>query len=140
MTNSTPNLRHSSSGPRMYLAKLLEDMDRAAISTRLQTSRKEAGVTQNEMAEILSVHVRSIQDYEDPKKKTVPFDQLDVWAAATGVTKTWLLQGDEAVESDRLANLEARLESVAGEIALLLVGQDEILRILQGDAAAEQTP
>ena len=136
---STPNLRHSSLGPKLYLARLLEDMDRAAISTRLKAAREEAGVTQEEMADILSVHVRSIQDYERPSLKTVPFDRLDEWAAATGKTKTWLLQGDEAVESDRLANLEARLESVAGALELLEKGQARILDVLQGGAEARRT-
>ena len=137
--DATLNLRHSSTGPRLYLARLLEEMDRAAISTRLKASREEAGVTQEEMAEILKVHVRSIQDYERPSLKTVPFDRLDEWAAATGTTKTWLLQGDSAVESDRLAELESRLESVAGALELLERGQAQILDLLRGAAATRRT-
>lgn len=77
------------------------ELDRAAISVRLQQSREEAGLTQPEIGELLRVHWRTVQDWESPKKRNVPFDRLDEWAAITGTAKQWLLHGDEPTRQDR---------------------------------------
>lgn len=116
MTTAAPSLRADA-----YVARLMTELDRAAISKRLQSSRKRAGLKQHEMADLLQVHVRSVQDWESVSKDTVPYDRIDEWATSTGTTKAWLLHGDEIVENgDRLARIEGRLESLAGGMAELL--------------------
>ena len=97
-----------------YLAQLMGELDRAAISVRLAQAREEVGLTQAEMAELLTVHFRSVQNYESPKKHALPFDRLDRWAQITGRPKEWLLHGDEPriVADDRLEAIEEQLRRV----------------------------
>src|ERR1043166_2728280 len=68
-TKSRTERRFSSS---RYLEELLAEVDRAAISLRLQESRELAGLTQAEMAEILHVHLNTVQNWESPRKRTIP--------------------------------------------------------------------
>jgi transcriptional regulator with XRE-family HTH domain len=104
-----------------YLAQLMGELDRAAISLRLAQARDEAGFTQPEMAELLIVHFRSIQNYESPKKHVLPFDRLDEWAKITGRTKEWLLHGDDPIVmgDDRLEAIEEELRRITSELAAL---------------------
>lgn len=72
----------------------MAELDRAAISLRIAEARdKRAGLIQTEIADLLGVHWRTIQDWESPKNPTVPWDRLSEIAEATGVTKEWLLHG-----------------------------------------------
>ena len=98
-----------------YLAHLMGEIDRAAISLRLAQARAEVGLNQAEMAELLTVHFRSIQNYESPKRHVIPFDRLDQWAQVTGRTKEWLLHGDEPqiVADDRLETIEEQLRKIS---------------------------
>jgi transcriptional regulator with XRE-family HTH domain len=104
-----------------YLAQLMGEIDRAAISVRLAQARAEVGLTQSEMAELLTVHLRSIQNYESPKMRVVPFDRLEQWAQLTGRTKEWLLHGDEplVVADDRLAAIEEELRGIRSQLEWL---------------------
>lgn len=92
-------------------------LDRAAISERLQLAREQADITQEEMADILRVHVNSIRNWESVKVRTVPWDRIDEWSAITGRDKAWLLQGEEPKQpveglSERLDQLERMLGEV----------------------------
>jgi transcriptional regulator with XRE-family HTH domain len=81
-------------------------------------SREQAGFTQPEMAELFSVHFRTVQDWESPRKKAVPFDRLGEWAELTQVKREWLLHGDEASSEDELAvRLERQLRSLDERLA-----------------------
>ena len=104
-----------------YLAQLMGELDRAAISLRLAQTREEVGLKQPEMAELLSVHFRSIQNYESPRMHVIPFDRLDEWARITGRTKEWLLHGDDPIvmADDRLSAIEDELRLVRAELAAL---------------------
>lgn len=98
-----------------YLDELMAQINRAAISQRLGESLKTAGLTQPEMADLLHVHVRSVEDYVSPRKSVVPFDRLEEWASHTRTTVEWLLHGDETaariqLDPVRLEELLARLE------------------------------
>jgi transcriptional regulator with XRE-family HTH domain len=116
-----------------YVAQLMGELDRAAISLRLAQARVEVGLTQAELAELLSIHFRSVQNYESPRERRIPFDLLDHWAQITGRTKEWLLHGDQPriVADDRLEAIEERLERL--EAGLLRV--EEILRDLSNEVA-----
>lgn len=104
----------------------MAELDRAAISLRLGESREQAGLTQPEMAEALtrrrhgedeSLHWRTVQNYESPKKAVIPWDLLDQWARITGVTKTWLLHGTDGGEltPEMVERLEAAIAGLAEE-------------------------
>jgi transcriptional regulator with XRE-family HTH domain len=99
----------------------MAELDRAAISVRLRQARDDVGLTRPEMAELLTVHFRSIENYESPQKHVIPFDRLDEWAQITGRTKEWLLHGDEprVMADDRLGMIEERLERVVAELQAL---------------------
>jgi transcriptional regulator with XRE-family HTH domain len=115
-----------------YLHELMARINRAAIKLRLKESLAQSGLKQHEMADILHVHVRSVEDYVSPKNNTVPFDRLDEWGAATGVSTEWLLHGDAAPIRDpldraQLADLVERL----GRLVTLL--EEERKAAAQGD-------
>lgn len=128
----------------------MAEIDRAAIKQRLADSREQAGLTQPEMGETLSdpVHWRTVQNWESPKNKTVPFDRLDDWARITDTTKHWLLHGEEggvtlasrAAEprQDALGEVLSRLEALGDALANLEKGQAELLRRVPARKAAPQ--
>lgn len=128
-TRQVPHTNPAAKSPRKlrtftsdgYLTQLMAELDRAAISRRLAQSREDVGLTQPEMAELLVVHFRSVQNYESPKRLVVPFDRLEEWARITGRTKEWLLHGDEPIvmADDRLAVIEGELRRVASELSAL---------------------
>jgi transcriptional regulator with XRE-family HTH domain len=110
----------------------MAELDRAAISTRIAEAReKRAGLTQPELAELLQVHWRTVQDWESPKNDTVPWGRLDEIGRATDVSKEWLLHGDAAASADQL-QLEAVLERVEA-----LRGEVREIRALVEQALAE---
>lgn len=97
-------------------------LDRPGISRRIRKARDENGLTREELSQILGVHIRSVDGWENPKAHTLPFDRMADIAEVTGVTLGWLMQGDEGPERvlldtlDRVAsaleNLTARVEAM----------------------------
>ena len=110
----------------------MAELDRAAICARIAQARTEAGLTQDELGDLLGVHYRTVQTWESMKQPRVPWDRLDEIARATGKTKEWLLHdgpapvtvldGDrrQPTTADSLAATAARLEATAAEFAGLL--------------------
>lgn len=126
---ASSRLRDGFSGP--YLESLLAELDRASICRRIARARKEAGITQPELAELVEpkVHHRTVQNWEtgERDKKTgqkrwpVPFDYLDQIARITGRTKEWLLHGEEAATPSRAdvawqVRVEELLEEVLAQV------------------------
>ena len=86
------------SGP--YLENLLAELERAEISSRIKQARTEAGLTQQELADLMQVHWRTIQTWEQDQR--VPWDRLEDIGKATGRTRDWLLHGrDEQPAPDQ---------------------------------------
>lgn len=73
----------------------MAELDRAGISMRMGQSRQAVGLTQPEIADMLDVHFRAVQNWESPKIRSVPFDRLDEWSKLTHVSREWLLYGEE---------------------------------------------
>lgn len=122
-----------------YVAALMAELDKAAISERLQRARRDAGLTQQEMADAMHLHKRSVEDYESVKNATVPFDRLDEWARICGTSKEWLLHGRDLQEpvpetQGDLAALRAEVQDVQEQLGRIedLVRQ---LAALQGRSA-----
>lgn len=111
-----------------YLRSLMAELDHAQISLRLKQARTRTAVvdsaghkrklSQDRMADLMHVHRRTVEDWENPKHPNVPFERLDEWAQITGVTKGWLLLGDEAPES----------QTLAGEVRELRLMVERLLR------------
>lgn len=70
------------------------ELERAAIARRIKVARKEAGLTQPEMAEALGVIQRTYQNYESVKDPRVPWGSMNEIAKITGKTTEWLIHGD----------------------------------------------
>jgi PAS domain S-box-containing protein len=64
----------------------------AAIGRRIAQARKEAGLTQQELADRLLVTRRSVQGYESGA--VVPYKRLNTLAEALGRPAAWFLAGD----------------------------------------------
>src|SRR4051794_7778235 len=75
------------------------------IGARIAQARKEAGLTQEELAELAPFSYRSLQDYE--RGLTIPYRQLRDISKLLGQPVEWFLRGDEAEEPAMLARLEA---------------------------------
>lgn len=91
------------------------------ICQRIRKARKEAGLTQEDAANLLSVTTRAYQNYE---RDRVPFRSLEKVARLFGVTQEWLLRGDPPA-SDPPANAEL-LRAAADGIAELSRSQESV--------------
>lgn len=87
------------------------------IGARIAQARKEAGLTQDELADILSVVTRTVQNYEAGATK--PYTHLRAIADTTGRSVEWLLHGepDELVTGAELAALRKDLAEVRAAVA-----------------------
>ncbi len=90
---------------RKMLAQMAE-IEREAVCARIARARKEAGLTQPEVADLLGLSLRSYQDYESFR---VPFRRLDQIADILGTTKRWLLYGDNPAPAIAAAETESEL-------------------------------
>jgi transcriptional regulator with XRE-family HTH domain len=108
----------------------------AEIGARIAQARREAGgVTQEQLAELLNVSTRSIQDYE--AGTTIPWRHFQQLSAVFNRKVEWFLRGDEQepeVRESATPDLERRLEEVAalvGEgLARLEAGIADVARRL----------
>lgn len=86
----------------------MAELEAEAISARIKQARQEAGLKQWQMAELLEVIPRTVQNYEEFR---VPWDKLGKIAEVTGKSVEWLLHGDAGpAPLDRLAEIEAKLD------------------------------
>jgi transcriptional regulator with XRE-family HTH domain len=102
--------------------------DEVTIGQRLRESRREAGMTQVELAELAHLTERSIQAYESDE--VVPYRKMEDLAAILNKSVAWLLHGDKAEQTpgDLAPLLEAILERV-----------DTIAKSLNGKPKAKAT-
>lgn len=121
------------SGP--YLERLLAELDRAQISSRIRQARKQAQLTQPELADLLHVHWRTVQTWEHDR---VPWDRLEDLAKATGTERDWLLHGEDGAGSEPATVEEIR--ALRTEVESLGAKVDQILGALLHGSAAPPTP
>jgi len=134
MTAATECNRRATFSGGAYVAHLMAELERAAISARIKQARTEAGMTQPELADAVSVHWRTVQQWESGSAKTIPFDRLGEIAAVTATTKTWLLHGEREGEADGLALIESRLQSLEAEVRESISLTREMLQLLRETA------
>lgn len=110
----------------------MAELDRAAISTRIRQARKAAGFrNRQEFADVLHVHWRTIEDWENPKHTNVPWDRLDEIGGATSVSRDWLLYGEREGEASALVSIEHHLESLEAQVAESVALTREALELLR---------
>lgn len=76
------------------------------VGARIAQGRKEAGLTQKELADGAPFSARSLQDYE--AGRLVPHKHLEYIAVRVGRSRSWLLTGDE----DQLDRIESKLDEL----------------------------
>lgn len=109
---------------------LMAHIEEAEVRARIQRARKEAGLSQPQLAELLEVITRTVQNYEatDGKNGTVPWEKLNQIAEITGKSVGWLLHGDD----DEIAMLTTRLEEFEHQQAAI---SEKLARLLPDDDA-----
>lgn len=100
----------------------MSDDERRRVGARIRQARKERGLTQVELAKLLGITTRSIQNYESGA--IVPYRHLRLMELVTHRSAAWLLEGgDLDVIEDLLAKLHAAIERHSS----LLRDQEELL-------------
>lgn len=114
------------------------------VGDRIRQARLEAGLTQDQLSDLIGVGMRQIQYYEAGESN--PYRTLRRIAEATGKNIGWLLHGDpvsepgeaESATAAALVALDSRLEGIAATVAALAKSQAEILAALQASAREER--
>lgn len=89
---------------------LMRELDPEGIRRRIRQARKELSLTQQELADALQVHKRTVENYENVR--VPPWDEIAPLAAVLGVSVAWLLHGDEIREAGADAAVVERLAAV----------------------------
>lgn len=115
----------NSATTRRNLQKLLVDVFEEAttrgyvvgLGERIKQARQEAGLTQDQLADLVGVGMRQIQYYESGESD--PYRKLRQIAEATGKPIDWLLRGDED-DATPQGELEERLDRLEGMLSEVL--------------------
>ena len=90
---------------------LLSVFEPEVIGDRIALARKEIGLTQEELADLVGVSTRSLQGYESGD--VVPYRHMGKIAEITQKEVTWLLHGaSETVEPAQLDRIESQLAEI----------------------------
>jgi len=100
----------------------MAELQRTEIAARIKQARIEAGFTQPEMADLLTVAARTYQNYESDR---VPWSLLGLISEATSRSMAWLLHGEDPPAGDMPALIN-RLDDLELTVAAKL---DELLDI-----------
>jgi transcriptional regulator with XRE-family HTH domain len=107
------------------------------IGRRLAQARKEAGLTQEQIADLVGVTPRSIQGYE--AGKVVPYRHLKRLEEITGKPSSWFLRNETepaTLSAEFADRLVALVERVAAEAERLADAAARIEGLLDGQQRA----
>lgn len=121
---------------RRLLLETLEEGSRirlAAVGERIKQARQEAGLTQDELADLVGVGMRQIQYYEAGESD--PYRKINKIAEVTNANAGWLLHGPtgEPAGDEIAARLQAveegqeRAERLLRELLQRLPGVESLL-------------
>ena len=100
----------------LLLLSVFEPQD---IGARIATARKEAGLTQEDLADLVGVSTRSLQGYESGE--VVPYRHIGKISETLQRPAAWFLHGeaaeDEATNAERLGRIEDQLAEIRGLLA-----------------------
>ena len=115
---------------------LLNVFEPEEIGDRIKQARDRAGLRQEDLADLIGMSTRQVQNYEAGESKQ--YAKLKAIAEATGVRVEWLLRGDEAEDQDTgegLRELRDHLDAQHDEVVRRLERLEELAR---ANAASRQ--
>lgn len=96
---------------------LLMELEPEKIRARLRQARKEAGLSQQQLADLLNVHKRTVENYENVR---VPWDHLNEYGRFTNRPVEWFLYGQEALPPEgELAALTETVETLEQDLTAI---------------------
>ena len=121
----------------------MSQLHEAEIRARIKHARKEAGLSQAALAELLEVIPRTVQNYENDH---VPWSRIRDISEITGKSTRWLLHGEDPPPaanessdlSDQLGQLTAELTQLKGLITEVRASQLALALKLAAQATAGQ--
>lgn len=112
---------------------LMSQLEAEAIGLRIQQARNEAGMTQEQLADLASgFSKRSLQDYE--AGVTIPYKHMQEIATITGKPVEWMLHGDPEPRREEVAvsaSVLDRLQRLEESVARIDTATDQGFRALE---------
>lgn len=90
---------------------LLNVFEPEEIGDRIKQARERAGLRQEDLADLIGMSTRQVQNYESGDSKQ--YAKLKAIADATGSPVEWLLHGDDGASGRPPADIESLAEQVA---------------------------
>lgn len=120
MQGSRPSVSATKSRILQRMLAQMAEIEHEAVIGRIVQKRREAGLTQPEVADLLDINLRTYQDYESHR---VPWRRIEQLAEVLGTSKRWLLYGDEqptpAPSNELAERYISVMEELTAEIARL---------------------
>jgi transcriptional regulator with XRE-family HTH domain len=127
----------------------MAELERAAIASRIKEARKEAGLSQPEMAAALDVIPRTYQNYESVSNPRTPWGLLNQIATVTGKTTEWLIHGERQSaprlvdtlngnSRSQLDRLEKKVDAILDHFGVRPRGADPAETLAQAATRASQ--
>jgi transcriptional regulator with XRE-family HTH domain len=113
---------------------LVAQLEAQAIGARLAQARNEAGMTQEQVADLATFSKRSLQDYE--YGVTIPYRHMREIAGILARPVEWFLHGDQQEEMDLLQEVAASVDRLSSAMATALLALERIEDAL-GSGGAE---
>lgn len=109
----------------------MEEIQGAEVGQRIAGARRQAGLTQDEVADLLNLTTRSYQDWE--AGKVVPFRRMDELAGVLKSSKRWLMWGDEMPPGQDTLLSEKLLEAIEANTGVLRDVVQRLDRLVGGE-------
>ena len=97
----------------------LTDKQRGELGSRLYHARVRANLTQKEMAKAIGVGVEAYSRWESGKVARPKQHLLKKAAKKLGVSTTWLLTGEDSLNTDALDELRGELRAMSAQLSAL---------------------
>lgn len=93
-----------------------DDVYRREVGGRIVEARKQIGLTQRELAELIGASPRAMQGYEAGER--IPYRKMPDIARVVNKPMAWLLHGDAAMigMDEQLAALEKHVAELTSEV------------------------
>lgn len=132
-------MKTAATSPRTFRTFLLvSQLEAKAIGGRIAKARLEAGMTQEEVADVATFSKRSLQDYE--AGVTIPYKHLREIGKLLNRDVDWFLHGEpasaEAAEESIVRRLQSLEEKVAESVLLTREALSLLREALQRDDGA----